>query len=547
MGLSWEISLVVLPLGDYFHMGVRGMRKSSRSGEGLIEQIRHLRSRLGGLKHDSLQKSPIEQERNLLRSLIDNLPYHIYVKDTKSRFTACNMMVAQAVGAATPDEVLGKTDFDFLPLERAQRYYDEEQAIMRSGQAMINREDRSVDGAGNKLWGITTKVPLRDGDGKIVGLVGIGHDITRHKQADEALRQERNLLRTLIDNLPDHIYVKDTESRFIIANNTVVHFMGLKTMDEIIGKTDFDFHRLEMAEQYYADEQMIIKSGQPLLNRQEPIIDRAGDKRWLSTTKVPLQDGSGKITGLVGIGRDITEQKRAQEKLLDYQEQLKSLASRLSLGEERERRRIAMQLHDRIAQSLVISKLKLEALLRSGLSADVADILTEVCSSLDTAIQDTKSLTFDLSCPVLYELGFEMAVAGWLVENIQEKHGIKTEFHDDGKPKPLDDDVSALLFRDVRELLINVVKHARAHKVKVSVFRVDNRMCVTVEDDGVGFDPDEIVSVPARKCGFGLFSIRERLSQSGEVFKVNSKAGCGTKVTITASLKARAVKKGAKK
>jgi len=177
------------------------------------------------------------------------------------------------------------------------------------------------------------------------------------------------------------------------------------------------------------------------------------------------------------------------------------------------------------------------------LSADAADILAEVCKSLDTTIQDTKSLTFDLSYPVLYELGFEMAVEGWLVENIQEKHGIATEFYDDGKPKPLDDDISALLFRDVRELLINVVKHAHAQKVKVSIRRINNRIRVTVEDDGIGFNSDEILSSPVRKQGFGLFSIRERLGQLGECFEIESKAGHGTKVAVTASLKRQSIKK----
>jgi diguanylate cyclase (GGDEF)-like protein/PAS domain S-box-containing protein len=115
--------------------------------------------------------------------------------------------------------------------------------------------------------------------------------------------------------LPDLIYAKDTESRFVIGNIAVARLMGA-TPDELLGKTDFDFYPQELAKQYYADEQEIIRSGQPLINREEPLMDQlTGRKGWLSTTKVPLRNSEGKIVGIVGIGQDITERKRAEEKL----------------------------------------------------------------------------------------------------------------------------------------------------------------------------------------------------------------------------------------
>ncbi len=133
----------------------------------------------------------------------------------------------------------------------------------------------------------------------------------------EALARERNLLRILIDNLPNYIYVKDTESRFVINNIASRRALGATTPDEPVGKTDFDFYPQELAAQYYADEQELIRSGQPLINREESHMDLStGDRRWLSTTKVPLRDSEGKIVGLVGVGRDITEQKRMQAHLI---------------------------------------------------------------------------------------------------------------------------------------------------------------------------------------------------------------------------------------
>ncbi len=239
----------------------------------------------------------------------------------------------------------------------------------------------------------------------------------------------------------------------------------------------------------------------------------------------------------LGIARDITEHKRAEKKLLEHQAKLKSLASQLSLTEERERYRLATDLHDQISQSLVISKIKLDQLRKSSTSDEFNKPLEDVSNCLGQIIDDTRTLTFDLSYPILYELGFEAAVAEWLTDQIQEKHGIRTEFLDDGHQKPLDDDIRVLLFRNVRELLINVVKHAQANKVRVSIRKVKDNIRVSVEDDGVGFDPVEVTSMATKRAEFGLFSIRERLEQLGGLIEIDSKRRHGSKITMTAPLK----------
>jgi PAS domain S-box-containing protein len=146
---------------------------------------------------------------------------------------------------------------------------------------------------------------------------------TERKRAEEALTEERNLLRTLIDNLPDYIYAKDTESRFVLGNIAAAREVGATTPDEMLGKTDFDFFPEELAAQYYADEQAIFRSGQPLVNREEPVIDHVGNRLWVLTTKVPLRDSQGQIVGLVGMNHDITERKRAEEALRESEARLR--------------------------------------------------------------------------------------------------------------------------------------------------------------------------------------------------------------------------------
>jgi signal transduction histidine kinase len=250
----------------------------------------------------------------------------------------------------------------------------------------------------------------------------------------------------------------------------------------------------------------------------------------------PVFDAQGKVAQIAVFVHDVTHRKQVEERIRTYQERIQSLASELSLAEERERRRIATILHDRISQTLAICKIKLGALRASASSTELAEPLDEIHELIDEIIQETRSLTFEVSSPILYELGLEAAVE-WLVEQIQEQHGLLSHFEDDRQPKPLDDDVRVLLFQAVRELLTNVAKHAQAHNVKVSLRREDSNIKITVEDDGNGFDTSDVVSHWSRAEGFGLFSIRERLGHFGGRLEVESKPGHGTWVTLAAPLK----------
>jgi len=225
---------------------------------------------------------------------------------------------------------------------------------------------------------------------------------------------------------------------------------------------------------------------------------------------------------------EISERKTAQEKL-------RYLAKELTLAEERLRRRIATDVHDHIGQNLAISKIKLESLRETTSSPELTASLEEICQLIAQIIESSRSLTFELSPPVLYELGFEAAVE-WLVRHARQKHGLSTDFKSDGRPKPLSDDIRVLLFQAVRELLVNVAKHAQARNATVSTRKVGNQIQVTVEDDGVGFDTSKISSRDYKTSGFGLLSIRERLRSIGGRFEIDSKPGRGTRVTLTAQI-----------
>lgn len=243
------------------------------------------------------------------------------------------------------------------------------------------------------------------------------------------------------------------------------------------------------------------------------------------------------------LNQEIAGRKRAESQVAAYQDNLRSLASSLSLAEERERRRLAVYLHDQIGHTLALANIRLGELqksLPSQYSGFPTVELEKAGNLLEQAIRDTHSLTFKISSPILYELGLDAALE-WLTEQVQKDHGISTRFITDGRIDRLDDDVRVLLFQAVNELLVNAVKHAQAQNIEVSIRREGANLKVGVGDDGVGFQMPRTEFHLRERCGFGLFSIRERLRPYGGVLEVQSEPGAGTHVILTVPLSIAAV------
>ena len=238
--------------------------------------------------------------------------------------------------------------------------------------------------------------------------------------------------------------------------------------------------------------------------------------------------------------KDVTGKKKAESKLQDYQRKLRALASELTLTEERERRHIAEDLHDNVGQSLSFMRIQLAVARKECSGHKAAVLLDEVSTSLRSAIQDTRNIISDLSSPVINELGLSAAVAQWLDERIGEYHGLETIFFDDGQAKPLGGDTETILFRSVRELLNNVVKHADASRVSVSFRRIGNCAQLVVEDDGLGLAAHVHPDRDGNGAGFGLFSIRERMADLDGSLTLESHPGPGLKAILIAPLEVEA-------
>jgi len=211
---------------------------------------------------------------------------------------------------------------------------------------------------------------------------------------------------------------------------------------------------------------------------------------------------------------------------------LRRLAAEVSLAEERERRRIAEDLHDHLGQALALLKIRLRSLRGDAMFGGHDAALEELVALSDQAIRYTRGLTFELSPPILYELGLGPALE-WLGEDTARRHGLRVDVRDI-TPRKLPDDLKVMLWKSARELLHNVVKHARAHTVTITLECRDREVALTIADDGNGFDP----ALARRDAGaqFGLFSIEERLGQLGGRMDLETGPGRGTRVLLTAGI-----------
>jgi PAS domain S-box-containing protein len=301
-----------------------------------------------GANQDITERKQVEgalaQEQSLMRVLMDTVTDHIYFKDLQSRFLRISKSQADRFGLSNPATAVGKTDFDYFTEEHARPAYEDEQEIIRTGQPMT-KEERETWQDQPDTWVSTTKFPLRDEANTIVGTFGISHNITERKRAEQKLQellekvqQSEQLMRTLIDAMPDHIYAKDLDGRLILVNLSEARLHGVETPDVLLGKSDFDFYPRKLAEQYWASEQLILRDGIPLYNHEEPNQDAAGHSFWSSTTKVPLRNTQGQIIGLVGKTTDITERKQAE-------------VERNRLLKEQERRTIQLQTASEVSRA----------------------------------------------------------------------------------------------------------------------------------------------------------------------------------------------------
>ncbi|MDI9433768.1 MAG: MASE3 domain-containing protein [Planctomycetota bacterium] len=331
------------------------------------------------------------------------------------------------------------------------------------------------------------------------------------------------------------LVILDRRFNFIRVNQAYADSCG-RAISEFKGHNHFELYPDPDLQQIF-EEAVRTKTTYQALAKPFRFEDHPewGVTYW-DWTLVPMLEADGEVESLVFSLKDVTDAKRAEEKILADQGQLRALTAQLLRVEDQERRAIAMELHDSVGQILAFIKIEIGELRRAELPADLAQIVHHIREQVNEAIQQTRTLTFEISPPELYTLGLESALEE-LTQRFGHERQIECTLHDTDDPKPLSDQMKTLLYRSVRELLVNAAKHANARIVGVTVDRIDDEIQITVEDDGIGFNTSDLEDrSPHRTEGFGLFSIRERLTHMGGTMYIQSTRTQGTKVVLRAPL-----------
>ncbi len=317
------------------------------------------------MEKNKIIQEELQKEQYLIDALMNNIPEYIYFKDLESKFIKNSRSHAKVFGFTDPKKIVGKSDFDFFAEEHARPAFEAEQKIIKTGKPIIDLVEKEVKKDGTVSWVSTTKMPLYDQNGKIVGTFGISKDITEMKKLEmetqqkteellaqeeelrqnleemqtvqeelqrqkEELAREKALMDALLHNAIESIYFKDEQSRFIKASDSMARLFHVKSVEELYGKTDFDFFTEEHARPAFEDEMNIIKTGRPIINKIEKETHPDGRITYVSTSKMPLYNKDGKIIGTFGISKDITEMKKLEmetkqktEELLAQEEELR--------------------------------------------------------------------------------------------------------------------------------------------------------------------------------------------------------------------------------
>ena len=330
------------------------------------------------------QKEELAKEKSLMDAFLTYSKESIYFKDIESKFIKTSHSMAKLFKVKNVEEIYGKSDFDFFTEEHARPAFEDEMNIIKTGVPIIDKVEMETHADGRITYVTTSKMPLRDNKGNIIGTFGISKDITELKQIEmrmkeqneellsqeeelrqnleemqttqeelqrqaaenkkvqEELAREKYLMDALMNNIPDHIYFKDTKGHFLKTSQSMVKLFGVESFDEIYGKSDFDFFDEDHARPAYEDEQKIIKTGKPIIDLIEKEVQKDGKVGWVSTSKLPLRDKEGKIIGTFGISRDITDRmnmemdiKQKNEELQAQEEELRqNLEEMLTTQEE---------------------------------------------------------------------------------------------------------------------------------------------------------------------------------------------------------------------
>jgi PAS domain S-box-containing protein len=443
----------------------------------------------------------------------------------------------------------GKEYFAMIHPEDQPRVVAAVQRALRD-QGDYHEEFRLVLADGTVRWVADHgRVTMVDGS-KSARMNGVIRDITQLKTRETALRESEGRFRATFHQAAVGMCLMGPDGRFLQTNERMCELLDMAE-SELTMRNLFDVTHPDDREANRKLMNRLLLGGAGNISLEQRLVRRDGSPVWVSMYLALLLDAGGRLEHVIGVIQDIHARKIAEHQLqqlnadleqrvaartrdlVHSQNRLRKLASDLSLTEERERRRIAGELHDYLAQLLVATRMKLNQT-RPWRSTKYAATLGEVDRMLDQALTYTRTLVAQLSPPVLYQFGVPAALK-WLGDQM-ERHGLRVRTHIGGERLSLSEEEAVLLFQSARELLLNVVKHAGCPSAEMRLEVVAGNLHLTVRDDGRGFDSTAVRDSSASGNTFGLFSIRERMESLGGRVDIATAPHQGTKVTLVMPL-----------
>ncbi|MEN6625699.1 MAG: PAS domain S-box protein [Candidatus Sumerlaeia bacterium] len=375
-------------------------------------------------------------------------------------------------------------------------------------------------------------------------------------EREAALRDGEAVIHAFFDGAAVGAALLSLEGRFVSVNDRYCQIAGYAREEMLSGLTPLDLIPPDQRDEVRDRFMPFLRGETPAYDCEHRYRRKDGGEIWIHATAGMIRDRDGNPLRVAAIVEDITERKRAEETLLQSRRdldlmnqtleqrvaertaeaearaaQLRKLAGELSRTEQRERRRFAQMLHDHLQQLLVGAKFNASIIERRIGDEGLLRRLRYMIELLDQSIAASRSLTVELSPPILFE-GKLVPALRWLARWMEDNHGLHMTVNAGDEVFPLSEDTRILLFQSVRELAFNIVKHAGVREATVSVSRCEDMICITIEDQGAGFDPSSLKPATGDFGGFGLLRVQERLNLLGGCFDIRSRPGAGTLVTL---------------
>ena len=555
----------------------------------------------------STQPDPFsEEEIKLLSEMADDLTYGIEslrlrlrsrqtlkaLQESEARFRQLADSMPQLVWTATPD---GRVDYynrrlslftthgpwrPYVHAEDYPRTVEAWKSAIRTGSP-YEVEHRMQLADGRYRWFLTRAVPVPDEAGSVIKWYGTSTDVHDRKQAEEEREiarlealNEKNRLEALMDTLPVGVAMVNETGGNIRSNSMYDKLWGephpeARSVDD---DSKYKAWWIDSGRQVQPGEwasALAVRKGETVTGQLLKIERFDGTGAFVMNSAAPIYDSDGRIAGSAVAILDITERIEAEQALQKVKEELedkvkertaelmllledleksrddlRKLASELVMAEERERKKISVTLHDEVAQTLAAARMRIDLLRGRPDDDDSRRALDEAKHLLVQAIQETRSLMTDISNPVLYDMGLQVAVQS-LTEEVKARSGISFSNSFNGRLKTLGQDMEVMIFQLVKELVQNIVKHSGAGTAGIRIVEEREDIKVVVADDGLGFDVGNVGAV-GLDGGFGLFSIRERVKSYGGKIRIESKPGKGSEVTVILPKKAAGITKSRK-